>query len=526
MGLSAGAPVRAQVLAQKNWVGSGVTVEPWWRRAIFYRVDPATFQDSDGDGRGDLTGLTQRLDYLQMLGVDALVLRAAPKATAGAGTSGIPLDGFDDLTRAAVGRHIRVLVEMGAPASQGADGLYLAEARQWLNQGAAGVYIPTKALEKVDGAGHIALLLRQLRQLTDSFPGERVLVADAPAVQDVSLLDALANETELTASVPLDAATPTAASLRTQLMADLGSGASVDTPTVAAEAAVASAASSAKSAPVKTTTKRGRHATRQTVARTRRTSATKANPLLLAARLPQGMDATQKTAVQRALAAMLLVSRGAVLLEYGQELGLDRAANGKEPLMQWSPRNVTQKPEPPKPEPKADAGSVYKGFHPYIKPLPRNLFPPPVMPLVVESDEPQAVAVDPNSVPGFTNEGLDAALTALNGVTANVVLEQYDSRSLLSLYRRLIQLHHENPAVRNGSETWLDRDAQDVLVWVRHAPANARSSGDVVAACNLSGMAVGLGDVGVRALRTVVSSPPGGDGAMVGAGMVWVGEGR
>ena len=38
-------PLRAQVLAQKNWAGSGVTMEPWWRRAVYYRIDPEKFQD-------------------------------------------------------------------------------------------------------------------------------------------------------------------------------------------------------------------------------------------------------------------------------------------------------------------------------------------------------------------------------------------------------------------------------------------------------------------------------------------------
>ena len=75
-------PVRAQVLAQKNWAGSGVTVELWWRRAVFYRIDPEKFQDSNGDGQGDLEGITERLDYLQSLGVDALIVESASEADA------------------------------------------------------------------------------------------------------------------------------------------------------------------------------------------------------------------------------------------------------------------------------------------------------------------------------------------------------------------------------------------------------------------------------------------------------------
>ncbi|MFF8286159.1 maltose alpha-D-glucosyltransferase [Streptomyces albus] len=46
----------------------------WFKRAVFYEVLVRSFQDSDGDGIGDLKGLTSRLDYLQWLGVDCLWL--------------------------------------------------------------------------------------------------------------------------------------------------------------------------------------------------------------------------------------------------------------------------------------------------------------------------------------------------------------------------------------------------------------------------------------------------------------------
>lgn len=44
----------------------------WWSRAVFYQVYPRSFADSDGDGVGDLDGLLSRLDYLELLGIDAL----------------------------------------------------------------------------------------------------------------------------------------------------------------------------------------------------------------------------------------------------------------------------------------------------------------------------------------------------------------------------------------------------------------------------------------------------------------------
>jgi len=46
----------------------------WWRDAVVYQVYPRSFQDSDGDGVGDLRGIAQRLEHLAYLGVDALWL--------------------------------------------------------------------------------------------------------------------------------------------------------------------------------------------------------------------------------------------------------------------------------------------------------------------------------------------------------------------------------------------------------------------------------------------------------------------
>lgn len=46
----------------------------WWKNAVIYQIYPKSFQDSNGDGIGDLQGIRQRLPYLQKLGVDALWL--------------------------------------------------------------------------------------------------------------------------------------------------------------------------------------------------------------------------------------------------------------------------------------------------------------------------------------------------------------------------------------------------------------------------------------------------------------------
>lgn len=48
--------------------------DKWWQKGVIYQVYPRSFQDSNGDGIGDLRGIMNRLDYLQWLGIDALWL--------------------------------------------------------------------------------------------------------------------------------------------------------------------------------------------------------------------------------------------------------------------------------------------------------------------------------------------------------------------------------------------------------------------------------------------------------------------
>ncbi|MFV0457784.1 MAG: glycoside hydrolase family 13 protein [Actinomycetales bacterium] len=58
----------------------------WWRSAVIYQIYPRSFADSNGDGMGDLPGITDKLEYLAELGVDAVWLSpfyASPQADAG-----------------------------------------------------------------------------------------------------------------------------------------------------------------------------------------------------------------------------------------------------------------------------------------------------------------------------------------------------------------------------------------------------------------------------------------------------------
>jgi alpha-glucosidase len=95
----------------------------WWRDAVVYQIYPRSFQDSDGDGVGDLRGVTQRLEHLSYLGVDALWLSPiypSPLADFGYDVSdycGVDpalgtLDDLDELVREAHGRGLRVLLDL------------------------------------------------------------------------------------------------------------------------------------------------------------------------------------------------------------------------------------------------------------------------------------------------------------------------------------------------------------------------------------------------------------------------------
>ena len=41
----------------------------WWKEAVVYQIYTRSFKDSNGDGIGDIKGITEKLDYLQKLGI-------------------------------------------------------------------------------------------------------------------------------------------------------------------------------------------------------------------------------------------------------------------------------------------------------------------------------------------------------------------------------------------------------------------------------------------------------------------------
>ena len=99
------------------------TGDLWWKNAVIYCVDVETYYDSDGDGIGDLAGLTQRVDYLAELGVTCLWLMPFyPTPDRDDGYDVTDLFGVDsrlgthgdlvELVRAADDRGIRVIADL------------------------------------------------------------------------------------------------------------------------------------------------------------------------------------------------------------------------------------------------------------------------------------------------------------------------------------------------------------------------------------------------------------------------------
>ncbi len=97
--------------------------DPWWKHSVIYEVYLRSFQDSDGDGVGDLGGVVQRLDYLEALGVDAIwitPLYPSPQVDFGYDIADYraidpqfgTLADFDRLILEAAKRGIRVLLDM------------------------------------------------------------------------------------------------------------------------------------------------------------------------------------------------------------------------------------------------------------------------------------------------------------------------------------------------------------------------------------------------------------------------------
>ena len=95
---------------------------PWWKTSVIYQIYPRSFADTNGDGVGDLPGVTGQLDYLQWLGVDAIWLSpffTSPMHDYGYDVADYcdvdPMFGtladFDQMLKEAHARNIKVIID-------------------------------------------------------------------------------------------------------------------------------------------------------------------------------------------------------------------------------------------------------------------------------------------------------------------------------------------------------------------------------------------------------------------------------
>jgi alpha-glucosidase len=116
-------PAQAAATKRAGGAKQSEAADPWWKHALIYEIYPRSFQDSNGDGIGDLNGITSRLDYLKVLGVDAIWLTPiypSPQVDFGYDISNYEaidpkygtMEDFDRLVSEAKKRDIRIIMDL------------------------------------------------------------------------------------------------------------------------------------------------------------------------------------------------------------------------------------------------------------------------------------------------------------------------------------------------------------------------------------------------------------------------------
>ena len=277
----------SQTLARPGWAGSGMNAAPWWRHAVLYQLDPQNFSENG------LKSIPTHLDYLQSLGIDAILLtNTAPDAQTIDPALGT-LDDLDDLIHQASRRNIRVLIDLKPKPNTDLT----ATARFWLNRGIAGFHIanPTEAT--------------LLRKVTNTYVGQRIVITDLdPANLPKPQQNSTSDPHLLFDPRPGTQPQLTAATIRPALEA---------------------------------------------------TQDLRIQPVLLLTDGPdlkrsmaRYADGTHDLEIAKTLAAILLTSRAAANLYYGQELGLTETY----PTIHWEAPPAPQKGHPaPPPDPNPNA---------------------------------------------------------------------------------------------------------------------------------------------------------------------------
>jgi alpha-glucosidase len=502
----AGSPLLAQTSA-----------DPWWKHAVIYEAYPRSFQDSNGDGVGDLKGITERLDYLQSLGINAIWLSPiypSPQVDFGYDISDYEnvdpqygnLADFDLLVAEAKKRNIRIIMDMvmnhtsdkhpwfiesessrnnpkrdwyiwrdgkgpGIPPNnwQSAFGhsawkydpttkqwyyhKFYAEqpdlnwrnpkvektmfdsVRFWLDRGVAGFRLdaiptlfedPELRDEKetggvnafgdpnIDGSytenlPEVHDVMRSLRKLVASYPGDRVLIGETylPNIQELDKWygGASRNELNLPMDMQIGFINKLDASLFRQRIEDVETKVHGNQPLIVFD--------------------------------------NHDNPRSW----DRYGDGVHDAAIARVIATMLFTTRATAMMYYGQEIGMvttqpKRKEDVKDPvgLVGW-------------PKEKGRDG------------------------------ERTPMQWDTSKNAGFSTADETWLPVAPNYKTVNVQVEDAASDSLLNWYKELIQMRATNPALREGPLTMLDRTNANVLSYVRKGSAGSPS---VVVALNFA----------------------------------------
>jgi alpha-glucosidase len=530
------------------------TGDVWWKHALVYEIYPRSFQDSNGDGIGDLNGITSRLDYLKQLGVDMIWLTPiypSPQVDFGYDISNYEaidppygtLADFDRLVAESKKRNIRICMDMvmnhtsdkhpwfiesassktnpkrdwyiwrdgkghdgNAPGQPPNNWIsvfghsawkldpktnqyyyheFYAEqpdlnwrnpevkkamfdaVRFWLDRGVAGFRldaVPTlfedpdlkdeKVLPGTNAFGDPHLdtsltenlpevhdVMRELRQVIDSYPGNRVLIGETylPNVQELNKWygGEQANELQLPMDMQvgfinkLDAAT-----FRKRIgeaETELGN----NQPLFVFD--------------------------------------NHDNPRIVA----RYGDGQHDLDIQRMLAAVLFGSRSTAMMYYGDEIGMPTTP----------PTRVEDVQDP-----------IGKTGWPREK---------------GRDGERTPMQWTPGPEAGFTTSTHPWLPIAPDYKTVNVQVESKDPDSLLNWYKRLIELRRQNAALRMGKEMMIDNDNASVLSWVRQAPDGTA----VVVSCNFTAspqtVSLDLTRQGIsgKRLKTLIKTPGAADPA-------------
>jgi alpha-glucosidase len=376
--LTATGSLSAQTLIRPGWVGSGLNNDPWWKQAVFYRI-------GDSNRPTDFKTIASELDALRTMGVDALIL---PMPRMPEGFAPDPeLDDLDELIHQASRREMRVLLDF-APATVTAD--LSAVARFWLNRGVAGFHlVPPPGASPQDAQ----ILIQSLRRVTNSAVGQRIVLSN---------FDPNASPTPLPAATPRQTTRRTVAR-RTDRSVDLDN-AQLEIDPSLTQLDLPEAANL-------------RPLLAESIL----------SPNILLDFHPPAVQLGMPDpfpALAKAMAAILLTTHPAALIDADQDLALKPAAQSA---------------------PEAPASAAHPVY-------------------AVNRTTPLAMArpVAPPTV------------------------------SLTDWYGQLSALHHGNAALRYGTVTMLNFDAQNALVWVSRPASGSVATPPVVVVCNLSSSPVQL----------------------------------